>query len=165
MVSRLTESQLYAHLWGTEELRAIFEERARLQGWLDVLVALAEAQSELGIIPQEAATAIARNAGVDRLDLDFVASETRSTGHSTLGLIRGLQQVLPAEAGEWVYYGATVQDISDTWTAVAMKQVGAILWRDLRRVEALLLELAERHRDTRMVGRTHAQPGAPITFG
>ena len=165
MVSRLTDSQLYAHLWGTEELRAIFEEQARLQGWLDVLVALAQTQSELGIIPTEAARAIAQNASVDRLDLDFVASETRNTGHSTLGLIHGLQQVLPAHAREWVYYGATVQDISDTWTAMAMKQVGAILWRDLRRLEALLLELAERHRDTLMVGRTHAQPGAPITFG
>ncbi len=100
MVSRLTDSQLYAHLWGTEELRAIFEEQARLQGWLDVLVALAEAQSELGIIPPGAAEAIARNASVDRLDLDFVASETRHTGHSTLGLIHGLQQVLPANARE-----------------------------------------------------------------
>lgn len=165
MVSRLADSRLYAHLWGTEELRAIFEEDARLQSWIEILIALAEAQAELGIIPADAARSIAKEASVERLDLDFVASETRRTGHSTLGLIRGLQQILPPGAREWIYYGATVQDITDTWTSLAIKRVGAIVWRDLWEVEQLLLDLAERHRDTLMVGRTHGQPGAPITFG
>jgi adenylosuccinate lyase len=163
--ARVTDSALYAHLWGTEELRAVFEERARLQAWLDILVALAEAQAELGIVPVEAARAIARNANVDGLDLGFVAEETRRTGHSTLGLIHGLQRILPEDAGEWVYYGITVQDLTDTWSAMAMRSVGAVAWRDLRAIEEPLLDLAERHRDTLMAGRTHGQPGAPITFG
>ena len=165
MVARLSDSELYAHLWGTGELRAVFEERARLQSWLDVLVALAEAQAELGIIPAEAAAAIARSAWVDRLDLAYVADETRRTSHSMLGIIHGLERVLPLEAREYVYYGATVQDVTDTWTALAMRRVGAVAWRDLRRIRAHLVELAERHRDTVMAGRTHGQPGAAITFG
>ncbi|HEX2372781.1 MAG TPA: adenylosuccinate lyase family protein [Actinomycetota bacterium] len=165
MVARLTDSELYAHLWGTEELRAIFEERRRLQSWLDILVALAGAQAELGIIPPDAAAAIAAAASVDRLDLAFVAAETRRTSHSTLGLIRGLERVLPPEAREHVYYGATVQDLTDTWTALAMRGVGEVVWRDLHRIRARLVELAARHRDTVMAGRTHGQPGAPITFG
>jgi adenylosuccinate lyase len=159
------DSTLYRHLWGTEEARAIFEEPARLRSWLAILVALAEAQAELGIVPAEAATAIRTGAVVERLDLGFVAAETRRTGHSTLGLIHGLQRILPASAAEWVYYGATVQDLTDTWTALAMRSVGSILWRDLRDVERLLLGLAERHRDTPMAGRTHGQGGSPITFG
>jgi adenylosuccinate lyase len=159
------DSTLYRHLWGTEEARAIFEEPARLRSWLDILVALADAQAELGIVPAEAAQAIRTGAVAERLDLSFVASETRRTGHSTLGLIRGLQRILPAPAAEWVYYGATVQDLTDTWTALAMRSVGSILWRDLRTVERLLLGLAERHRDTSMAGRTHGQGGSPITFG
>lgn len=165
MVARLTDSELYAHLWGTEELRAVFEERRRLQSWLDILVALAAAQAELGVIPGEAARAIAAAASGDRLDLAFVAAETRRTSHSTLGLIRGLERVLPPEAREHVYYGATVQDLTDTWTALAMRTVGEVVSRDLDRIRALLVELAARHRDTVMVGRTHGQPGAPITFG
>jgi adenylosuccinate lyase len=159
------DSTLYRHLWGTEEARAIFEEPARLRSWLAILVALADAQAELGIVPAEAARAIRTGAVAERLDLAFVAEETRRTGHSTLGLIRGLQRILPAPAAEWVYYGATVQDLTDTWTALAMRSVGSILWRDLRGVERLLLELAERHRDTAMAGRTHGQGGSPITFG
>jgi adenylosuccinate lyase len=165
MAARLTDSDLYAHLWGTSELRSVFGERARLQGWLDVLVALARAQAELGFIPAVAAEAIAAGCSVDRLDLDFVAEETRRTGHSTLGLIRGLQAILPGEGREWVYYGATVQDLTDTWTSVACRQVASVVWRDLRDIEALALSLAEAHRDTVMAGRTHGQPGAPITFG
>ena len=161
----MIDSTLYRHLWGTEEARAIFEEPARLRSWLAILVALADAQAELDIVPAEAARAIRTGAVAERLDLAFVAEETRRTGHSTLGLIRGLQRILPASAAEWVYYGATVQDLTDTWTALAMRSVGSILWRDLRSVERLLLELAERHRDTAMAGRTHGQAGSPITFG
>lgn len=165
MGGRITDSALYGHLWGTDELRSIFEERTRIQGWMDVLVALAWAQAELGIIPTRAARAIAANAAVDRLDMTRVIDETRRTGHSMLGLIRGWQAILPAEAREWVYYGATVQDITDTWTGLAIKEVSAIAWRDLRAAETRLLDLAERHRDTLMPGRTHAQAGSPITFG
>ena len=161
----MIDSTLYRHLWATEEARAIFEEPARLRSWLAILVALADAQAELGIVPAEAAQAIRAEAAAERLDLGFVAEETRRTGHSTLGLIRGLQRILPASAAEWVYYGTTVQDLTDTWTALAMRSVGSILWRDLRAVEGLLLGLAERHRDTPMAGRTHGQGGSPITFG
>jgi adenylosuccinate lyase len=165
MGTRLTDSPLYAHLWSTPELDAIFSERARLARWLEILIALARAQAASGIIPTDAAHAIADQANVDALDIEFIAEQTRLTSHSTLGLIRGLQRVLPAHAREYVYYGATVQDITDTWFATVVRDVAAVLWRDLRGLEALVLNLADEHRDTTMIGRTHGQPGAPITFG
>jgi len=165
MGTRLTDSALYAHLWSTDELDALFDERARLQRWLEILVALARAQAVLGIIPEGSARAIADHAVVEALDLDYVAEQTRLTSHSTLGLIRGLHRVLPASAREHVYYGATVQDVTDTWFATVMRDVGSLVRRDVRRLESLVLDLATRHRDTAMVGRTHGQAGAPITFG
>src|SRR5207344_331688 len=91
--------------------------------------------------------------------------QTRLIGHSTLGLIRGLQAALPPGVGEHVYAYATVQDVTDTWTSTAVRAVGGVLWRDLRRLEERSLGLAAEHRDTVMAGRTHGQPGAPITFG
>jgi adenylosuccinate lyase len=163
--ARLADSAMYAHLWGTPEVRAIFSERGRLQSWLDILAALARAQAAEGLIPAEAADQITANARVDLLDLELVAEQTRATGHSTLGLITALEQVLPPQAYQHIYVGATVQDLTDTWTALALRRVGGYAWRDLRRIEAALLELAETHRDTVMVGRTHGQPGSPITFG
>jgi adenylosuccinate lyase len=163
--ARITDSAMYGHLWGSPAVRAVFEERGRLQSWLEVLAALARAQAAEGIVPSEAAEQITRLARVELLDLEQVAEQTRVTGHSTLGLIRALEQVLPAEVHEHVYVGATVQDLSDTWTSLALRAVLGEVWRDLRRVEELLLDLAERHRDTLLAGRTHGQPGAPVTFG
>ena len=146
-------------------MESIFEERARLQRGLDILTALATAQARLGLIPSEAATLIAQHARAEMLDLDLIGAETRRTSHSMLGLIRALQQILPEPAREYVYVGATVQDITDTWFALVMREVGAVAWRDLRAIEETLLALAVEHRDTIMVGRTHGQPGSPITFG
>ena len=165
MGARLTDSAEYAHLWGTEEVRAIFDQDARRQAWIEILIALAEAQAELGIIPAAAAAAISEGARADRLDLELLAAETRRTSHSTLGFIAALKATLPADAAEHVYYGITVQDLTDTWTVLAAQRVMAVAWRDLRTLAGLLADLAVTHRATVMVGRTHAQPGAPITFG
>jgi adenylosuccinate lyase len=163
--ARLSDSPLYAHLWGTDELSAIFDEPRRLQSWLDILAALARCQAALGIIPAAAATEITERARVDALDLDLIAARTRASGHSTLGLIEGLQRILGEPAREYVYYGATVQDLTDTWFGLVMREVTRIVARDTAAIERALLDLAARHRDTRMAGRTHGQPGAPTTFG
>lgn len=165
MGTRLTDSPLYAHLWSTDELDAIFSEHGRLNRWLEILAALARAQGTLGIIPADVARTIAEQVTMQALDIEFIAEQTRRTSHSTLGLIHGLQRVLPPGAREYVYYGATVQDVTDTWFATVMRDVGALVWRDVRACEGLVLDLAERHRDTVMIGRTHGQAGAPITFG
>lgn len=164
MSARITDSQMYAHLWGTPAVRAVFTEQGRLQGWLDVLAALARAQAAHGLVPGAASDRIGELRAAD-LDLDLVAAQTRETGHSTLGLIRALDGVLPAQVHAHLYVGATVQDVTDTWTSLALRAVLTEVRRDLRRALELLLELAVRHRDTVMVGRTHGQPGAPITFG
>jgi adenylosuccinate lyase len=163
--ARIADSAMYGHLWGTPPVRAVFEERGRLQGWLEVLAALARAQAAEGVIPQPAADLISARARVDLLDLAMVAAETRATGHSTLGLIRALRQVLPEDAHRYVYVGATVQDLTDTWTATALLTVLTEVRRDLLRAEEHALDLAVRYRDTLVAGRTHGQPGAPVTFG
>jgi adenylosuccinate lyase len=155
---------IYAHLWGTDETRELFEDRGRTLIWLHIIATLAEAQAELGLIPEAAAREIA-----DRVrrpvDLEAIAEATRRSGHSTLGVIRVLQADLSEQAREWVYYGATVQDVSDTWTGMVAERMLGFAERDLAAIEAALAALAERHRATVMLGRTHGQPGLPITFG
>jgi adenylosuccinate lyase len=146
-------------------MRALFDDTARLQAWLDILAALADVQTELGIIPAPAAEAIRRHARAEGLSQDLLVRETRRTGHSTLGLIHALQETLPEQAREWIYYGATVQDLTDSWFGIVMHRVGAIVRRELDELEDAALILADRHRDTVMVGRTHGQAGSPITFG
>jgi adenylosuccinate lyase len=161
----IVDSVIYGPAWGTDEMRAIFDDVPRTQAWLEIIAALALAQAELGIIPEAAAVEIAAKADVEQLNLDHIRRGYQETSHSTLGLIRELQQVLSPTAGEWVYFGATVQDITDTWTSLALKRVAEIIYRDLRSLEATLLDHAARQRDTLMPGRTHGQIGLPITFG
>jgi adenylosuccinate lyase len=165
MTAHPVDSVIYRHLWSTPELRGLFDDEGRTQAWLDILAALAEAQAMVGLIPAAAAEAIRAHARVELLDLEAVAAGTRATGHSTLGLIRCLRALLPDSASEWVYYGATVQDVTDTWFAVVIRAVLDVADRDLARCQAACLDLARRHRDTLMSGRTHGQPGLPITFG
>jgi adenylosuccinate lyase len=161
----MADSLAYRHLWTAGELDRLFEERARLQRWLDILAALARAQASLGIIPADSARSISEHADAERLDLDRIAAETRHTGHSTLGFIHELQRIVPTPAREHVYYGATVQDLTDTWFGLVLRDVGTLVGHRLWALEGSLLALAARHRDTAMVGRTHGQPGAAITFG
>ena len=163
--TRIADSAFYAHLWGTAEARAILGEEGRLAGWLAVIAALARAQAAAGLIPARAAAVITEHARPDRIDVGYAAEQTRLASHSMLGLIRALRAALPGKAGEYVYVGATVQDVTDTATALALRGIGALAWRDLRRIEDVLLETAVAHRSTVLAGRTHGQPGSPVTFG
>ena len=165
MGTRLSDSAQYAHLWGTPELAEVFEERARLQSWLDIIAALAAAQARLGIIPAEAAAQIAAHARRRPARPRLRRRADPATSHSMLGLIRALQQVLPESAREHVYVGATVQDVTDTWFAPGhARGRGGGLARPARdRGHAARAgRRASRHG---MAGRTHGQPGSPITFG
>jgi adenylosuccinate lyase len=161
----MIDSLIYSGAWGSDEMRAIFDDGPRTQGWLDVIAALAEAQAEVGLIPAEAAPEIKQICRVELLSMEALRQGYQETGHSTLGLIKELKKLCSPTAGEWLYYGATVQDITDTWLALALLKVWAIVRRDLGQIEQDLLALAETHRITPMPGRTHGQPGLPITFG
>jgi adenylosuccinate lyase len=169
-VTRMADASGYAHLWTAPQLDHLFAEHGRLATWTGILAALARAQAGLGIVPSASAQAVTSLAedlrtGALALDLDLIAAETRRTSHSTLGLIAALQRALPESAREHVYYGATVQDLTDTWFGVVLRDVGRLVAQDLWAAEGRLVDLARTHRDTVMVGRTHGQPGAPITFG
>jgi adenylosuccinate lyase len=155
---------IFGHLWETEETRELFGDEGRTRIWSSVLGVLAAEQGALGLIPADAAAAISRRAA-QPVNLEAVAEETRASGHSTLGLIRVLQRELDETARQWVSFGATVQDVADTWTGLVAQRMLAIASRDLAAVETSLVELAVRHRDAVMLGRTHGQPGLPITFG
>ncbi len=130
---------------------------ARAHGW-----------KEFGLIPPGAAQAVATTCRTVELDTAFfeeVRAGFEATNHSTLGLIHALQRRCPGNSGEWLYYGATVQDITDTWTSLVLQGVREIISRELKEIEANLSRLAAVHRDTVMAGRTHGQIGLPITFG
>ncbi len=164
MDAHLIDSAIFGSAWSTPASHEIFSEPARLRRWLFVLGGLARAQAQVGIIPAASAEAIS-NLDAEEIDIEAVARGTAETAHSTLGLIHELQRHLPDSAREHVYLGTTVQDVTDTALSLEIRDVGDVIWADISETLDLLLALAEIHRDTPMIGRTHGQPGAPITFG
>ncbi|MFH0344753.1 MAG: adenylosuccinate lyase family protein [Chromatiales bacterium] len=168
MSVHISDSAIYRNSWGTPELRALFDDAALTAGWIEVMVVLAETQAEFGLIPAAAANQLADACGRMQLDEAFfteVREDFEQTNHSLLGLIRALQRRCPGDSGEWLCYGATVQDITDTHTARILVKVRDIFEGQLAGVATALRGLARRYRDTPMCGRTHGQPGLPITFG
>jgi adenylosuccinate lyase len=165
MPSSVIDSALLRDMYGTEEMRRIFSDEGMLQRWLDVEAALAQAEAELGIIPTWAAEEITRKARVELLDLTAIKRDIDRTGHAIVPLIRALQAVCEGEAGQYIHWGATTQDIIDTGTVLQLRDACAIIERELRSIEDLLIALAERHRDTIMPARTHGQHALPTTFG
>ena len=163
--SHLRDSRLYGQNWAVEPVRSWFTEPRRIASWLEILAAIAQAQADLGPVPRAAADDIERVCTSERFDLERIAERSRATGHSTTGLLEAVGDLVGAGHARYVGLGVTVQDISDTWTALTIKLTAECLDADLRELLRILSRGALRHRDTVMLGRTHGQPGAPITFG
>lgn len=165
MPAHITDSPFLQDLYGTDVMRAVFDEQALLQKWLDVEAALAQAEAELGLIPQTAADEIARKARADLIDREQLKREVGHTLHPIVPLIRALKAICDGDAGEYIHWGATTQDIMDTAVVLQLKEATAIFEQRLSDLQATLSELARIHRDTIMPGRTHGQHALPITFG
>ncbi len=152
-------------LYGTDAMRAIMGEHAFLARMLEVEAALALAQAGLGLIPPEAARAIAAAARVEDLNLAALAAATRNAGVPVLGLVKQLAARAGPEAGRWTHWGATTQDIMDTALSLMLREAFALLESDLARLIVALAIQAEKHRETVMSGRSYLQQALPITFG
>ncbi|TMR94992.1 lyase family protein [Nonomuraea basaltis] len=137
---------------------------AFLQAMLDAEVALTRAQAALGLVPREAAEAVAAAARVEAFDLPGLVSRARSGGNPVIPLVEDLRRAARPH-GASVHRGATSQDIVDTaLMLVAYRTLGPVL-ADVERVVAGLTRLAAEHRDTPMAARTLTQQAVPTTFG
>jgi adenylosuccinate lyase/3-carboxy-cis,cis-muconate cycloisomerase len=156
--------ELLGDLYGTPELRGLFDSRALVQGWLDVERTLAEAEADVGIVPRAAAERIARECDASLYDLDSLRAGIASSKHPLVPLVRALGE-RAGEHGGWVHWGATTQDIVDTALVLAAGRGLALIRRDLERSVRAAAALARAHAATPMAGRTHGQHAVPITFG
>jgi 3-carboxy-cis,cis-muconate cycloisomerase len=159
------DSSVYGDLFTTPAMRAVFSDEARLQHMLDVEAALARAQAKLGLIPAEAAREITAKADVSRFNLPAIGRSTELVGYPIVPLVKALGQACAGDAGRYVHWGATTQDIMDTGLVLQLRAALDLIRQDLKGAEAALIDLARRYRDTPMPGRTHAQHALPITFG
>jgi len=163
--SHIIDSRFFAGGYGTEESRQVFCDYRRMQRWLTVEVALAQCQADLGIIPVYATTALTNTAHLELLDVSAIKNDIATTGHSLIPLLRAWQRVAGEEAGQFIHFGATTQDIQDTAQSLELRDITAILLRDLGDIIKVLAELADKHRDLVTIGRSHGQHALPTTMG
>jgi 3-carboxy-cis,cis-muconate cycloisomerase len=164
MPSTVFDSAIFRDAFGTPAMRAIFADEALVARYVAVEVALAAAEAAAGVIPKEAAEAIKRAANPAAIDLAKLKAETDVVGYPIVGVVHQLAKQC-GEAGRYVHWGATTQDIMDTATVLQIKDALALVEDDLKAIEAALAALARKHKSTVMAGRTHLQHALPVTFG
>jgi 3-carboxy-cis,cis-muconate cycloisomerase len=158
------ESELLGPLFATDAMREVFSDRARIRTMLRAEAALARAQAQLGLVPQELARAI-EAISPDDLDIAALGKETAIAGVPTIPFIKAVRAKLPKELERAFHKGATTQDIVDTALVLQMRDGLQIIRDDLARTIKGLVRLARKHRGTVCVGRTYGQHAVPLTFG
>ena len=165
MPSHVIDSAFFRDHFGTARMRAVWDDRALLQCWLDYEAALAKAEAAEGMIPHDAANEIGKKARATLFDLDELKDGIDRTVHPLVPVVWKLAALCEGEAGRYVHWGATTQDVMDTALAMQLRDAQAILDGALAEVIDALAALSTRFRATPMAGRTHGQQALPITFG
>ncbi|MCD6465978.1 adenylosuccinate lyase [Candidatus Bathyarchaeota archaeon] len=150
--------------YGTPEMRKVFEEENYIQRMLDVEAALAWAQSEVGEIPREAAKKIMEMASTKFVKVNRIKEIEKEIKHDVMSLVRAFAEVC-GPSGAYIHLGVTSYDVVDTAKALQLKDALEIIENRLNNLELALIKLADRYKNTIMMGRTHGQHALPITFG
>jgi 3-carboxy-cis,cis-muconate cycloisomerase len=158
------DSILFRDSFGTPEMREVFSDFNLISRYAEVEIALAKAEARCGVIPAEAAEEIAKRTDVAAFDFDLMRQETDNVGYPILPLVHQMTRQC-GEAGRYVHWGATTQDIMDTAVVLQLRDGLAIIEADIAALRGILADLSRRYRDTPMAGRTHLQQALPVTFG
>ena len=152
-------------IFSEDTVSDIFKPNYKNQLFMDVEVALAEAQSELEIIPLWAAKEISSKANIKYLSQKDIDEEHKLVRHTLVARLNVWKRSIDAEAAEYLHYGATTVDIWDTVLVLQIKDSIDLLIDDLLEIEDYLLTLTKDNLNTYMPGRTLGQHALPITFG
>ncbi len=151
--------------YGRKEMKEIWYEESRLQYQMDVESALARAHASLGTITKEDAEEITRVANLSVTKIERVKEIESETRHDVMAMVKAMTEQCKGDAGKFVHYGSTSNDIVDTATALQIKASIELIQKDVDSFIITLAKLSKQERDTIEVGRTHAQFAIPITFG
>lgn len=144
--------------------QTLFSRPSLWQAWLDVEAAMAQAQAEIGMIPQWAADEIASKARLDLFDLHALERSVAETMAPIVSLVRALTG-LCGDAGRYVHWGATTQNIMSTGMLLLVRQGHRQMLGHLASAIDVLGGWAEEHAETLMAGRTNNRHALPISFG
>lgn len=159
------DSSLFRELLSDSEAARLLGDEARISAMLTTEGELALAQADCGLIPRDAAEAIARTAATLTVPAIKLASGTGAAGVPVPALVRALKQALPEQQARWVHFGATSQDIVDTALVLNCRALLILFEQRLANLVSSLAALARTHRHTLTAGRTRTQQAVPMNFG
>lgn len=165
MAASIIDSSIFQGIFSSDEMRHVWSDENRTSKYIDVERALAIVQARLGLIPQEAADEIVSHCHLDQIDMARLRQQTERIGYPILGVVTQINQLCRDKLGEYVHWGATTQDITDTATVLQIREALAIVERELAAISAAMAKLAKEHRDTPVIGRSNLQQAIPVTFG
>ncbi|MFL6484980.1 MAG: adenylosuccinate lyase [Nitrososphaera sp.] len=151
--------------YGSKEMRNIFEDEKRLQYQLDFESTVAQAQAQLGIIPQSAADEITKGAQQGRVTSARVIELESVSEHDTAAMVEALSEQVSAKSNLWIHYGLTSNDVIDSSTCMQMRDAFSIIVSKVASLGQLLVNKAAELKDVPAVGRTHGQHASIISFG
>ncbi|MCS6807048.1 MAG: adenylosuccinate lyase [Acidobacteriota bacterium] len=143
------------------QMGRIWTEENKFRTWLDVEIAVCEAQAEMGMIPAEAVHVIKQKAAFDVTRIHQIEQTVR---HDVIAFLTNVAEYVGPEA-RFIHYGLTSSDVIDTANALLLKQAGALIIADLEQLAQTLQRRAIEFKHTPMVGRTHGMHAEPTTFG
>ena len=143
------------------EMANIWTDESKYGAWLKVEIAVTNAWAKLGVVPQEDAEKIAKNAS---FTAERVAEMEEVTHHDVVAFTRTVSESL-GEEKKWVHYGLTSTDVVDTAQGYLLKQADQILRQDLEELKETIKQMALKYKNTVMIGRTHGVQAEPMTFG
>lgn len=149
----------------TDAMSGVFSDAVRVHWFCRFEAELAAAQAEVGMVTREVAAAIAAACEREVDDPSGLLATGEENGSVILALLDQLRAGLSAESADWVHFGATTQDVVDTATMLQVRQGFKVLGVPLAAMAERLVELADAHRDTPVMGRTFLQDARATTFG
>ncbi len=165
MAASIIDSTIFQGIFTTDAMRQVWSDENRTAQYVKIERALAIVQGRLGIIPQEAADEIVSHCHIDRIDMARLRQQTERIGYPILGVVTQINQMCRDKLGEYVHWGATTQDITDTATVLQIREALDLVEADLDGVARALARLAREHRLTPVIGRSNLQQAIPVTFG
>lgn len=164
MRSTVFDSFLFREMFATPQMRSVFSDIGYVERIVRTEIALAQAEARVGIVPLDAAEAIAARCDPTQLDRARLERDTDNVGYPVLPIVTQLAEQC-GEAGGYIHWGATTQDIVDTATVLQCRDGLGLIATSLDTVRASLRALAADHIETVTAGRTHLQHAVPVTFG
>ncbi len=159
------DNRLHQGLLGDAVIATLLGEEAEIAAMIRAETALAKVQMRLGIIPREAGETLVNGLSFAVIRPEDLASVIARDGVIAPAFVAALRAQLPKEAGAWLHWGMTSQDLTDLALVLRLREIVQIVDRRLAALIRRLADLAIAHRDTLCLARTRMQAAAPTLFG